>query len=74
MVGAGYPEVRFTEISEYECFAPTDLEVRWRWQNTRYVALKLFINGLVKNTAASTELEMLRCIATMDPKSEGCDT
>lgn len=51
--------------------ASADFNVRWSWQATHYVTLKILTNGLVDKSAASTELEMSRCIATTDPKAEG---
>jgi len=52
-------------------FASADFKARWSWQAAPFVTLKILTNGLVEKSAASTELEMSRCIATTDPKSEG---
>lgn len=52
-------------------FASIDLESRWRWQSTRYVALKILTNRIVEKTAANAELETSRCIAATNSKSEG---
>ena len=48
-----------------------DFTIRWSWQANPFVTLKILTNGLVEKSAASTELEISRCIATADPKSEG---
>lgn len=46
--------------------------LRWRWQTNRFAALKILTGGdNVEKKAFSTELEMSRCIASTDPKSEG---
>ncbi len=52
-------------------FASVDLEVRWWWQANPFVTLKILTNGLIEKSAANTELEISRCIATTDPNSEG---
>ena len=52
-------------------FAFVDLEARSWWQATPFVTLKILTNGVIEKTDASTELEISRCIAQTDPKSEG---
>ncbi|MCJ1484388.1 hypothetical protein MMC06_004559 [Schaereria dolodes] len=52
-------------------FASVDLDVRWWWQGTPFVTLKILTNGLNEKSAASTELEISRCITKTNPKSEG---
>ncbi|KAI9802702.1 MAG: hypothetical protein M1825_002724 [Sarcosagium campestre] len=47
-----------------------DIQTRWWWQANRFVTLKILTNGLVEKSAASTELEISRCIAATDPNSE----
>ena len=60
-------------VQSWNCIrrASADFNARWSWQATYYVTLKVLTNGLVEKSAASTELEMSRCIATTDPEAEG---
>lgn len=51
--------------------SPADLRARWSWPGNPFVTLKILTNGLVEKFAPRTELEISRCIATTDPKSEG---
>ena len=48
-----------------------DPEVRWWWQSNPFVTLKILTNGVIGKKTANTELEISRCIARTDPKSEG---
>ncbi len=41
------------------------------WQSNRFVTVKILTKGLRENNAVNTELEISRCIATKNPKSEG---
>ncbi len=52
-------------------FASADFKARWSCQAAPFVTLKILTNGFVEKYAASTELEISRCIARTDPKSEG---
>lgn len=54
-----------------ECLLLLLTSVRWWWQANPFVTLKILTNGLIEKSAASTELEISRCIATTDPNSEG---
>lgn len=52
-------------------FAFVDLEARSWWRANPFVTLKILTSGAIGKSAASAELEISRCIAQTDPKSEG---